>query len=289
MTWTVDGTRIAGYAPTTRRAKVKELTDAELKKEGITFYWVHREDDSIAVTYKYCVDISGVGNQCSMAANASFNVTGPSSVNLFACEGNVSGCSTNGSMPPVEINLGPVLQFAGPGLLNGMMFTASDDPSSPPGQVSFVQLLNNYDITYTFNQDVYNAAPCPVSYGSGLDTSYPYQLFPPASAIDYPDAPLFFDDTEVTASFQANMYLLWTSIVSGSIPVPLGSITWGWYGDAVQNLSTQTWSINPNSANPSQGTVGSFVQSSTYPQWGNVVYAEQGGDPRQPNYNPCIR
>ncbi len=271
-TWTIDnGTNIGGYSASTAEASVTPMPP--LTTPSLTFYSISPQD-GVSVTYKYCVNIAGAESslQCSLPANAVFDVTGPKSVNLYTCQGQALGCSANGSLPPVEINLGPMLEFSGPGILNGMMFTASDDPASPIGTFSYVQLLNYYNAVYTYNQDVYTAPPCTANSGSGgvLDNYYPYPLFQPGSAIDNPDVPLFLDDTEVTASFQADMFLLWTSSISGSIPVPLGYIEWGWYGDAVQNLITQTWSINPNNETISQGYAGSFVQSSIYPRWTGV-------------------
>jgi len=70
-------------------------------------------------------------------------------------------------------------------------------------------------------------------------------------------------------TFQATMYLLWTpSGVSSPIPVPLGSIQWGWTGAATQNLSTGVWSLSQNVPNfPNQGSASGFAPSSTYPTW----------------------
>jgi hypothetical protein len=80
----------------------------------------------------------------------------------------------------------------------------------------------------------------------------------------------FAGDKEATTSFAATMYAMWTpSGVSNPLPVPLGYVTWGYSGDAIQNLSTGVWSINPKTT--SQGTAGSFVPSSTYPTWTTTI------------------
>jgi hypothetical protein len=99
-----------------------------------------------------------------------------------------------------------------------------------------------------------------------LDNSNPYPPDSDTIADDNPDTPLFADDTEVTADMTATMYLLWTSSVAGSIPVPLGYVGWSWFGDAVQDNSE--WSINASS----QGTSGSFTEDSDYPSWGKVLH-----------------
>jgi hypothetical protein len=67
----------------------------------------------------------------------------------------------------------------------------------------------------------------------------------PTTADDNPTVRLFSDDTEVKVSFNATMYAMWTpSNVNGAIPVPLGNITWGWDGDAVQIIPASTTSQN---------------------------------------------
>ena len=266
-TWTVDGTRIKNYAPTTASASVTELKGMDLAQPNITFYWVY-QNSSIPVTYQYCVNIPGVGNQCSPMATATFKVNAPISVNLYTCGGDVTGCSEYSPLGSVVITTvgGQKLKLGGSPTNVGIVFTAYDDVSSPPGTFSFVQVIGNYTTTYSYK----SGGSCPYNFGFGLDNSNPYPTFaPPSTTDDNPGTRLYADDTEVTADMQATMYLLWTSSAAGSIPVPLGYVDWSWFGDAVRDESTKIWSIKPDSG--SQGYAGSLQDSSTYPQWPRVL------------------
>jgi hypothetical protein len=72
--------------------------------------------------------------------------------------------------------------------------------------------------------------------------------------------------TEVTDNFSATMYLMWSSGLTNSIPVPLGSASWQWSGDAKYNTSNQTWSLQSGS-----GSANTFQSSNSYPTWSNLV------------------
>jgi hypothetical protein len=76
---------------------------------------------------------------------------------------------------------------------------------------------------------------------------------------------------EVTRNFSASMYLMWKSATSGSIPVPLGYVTWSWYGDAKQtNTTTHAWSLQ---SSPTNRSASAFHPTTTtqsfngYPTW----------------------
>jgi hypothetical protein len=260
-TWTVGGTNIGSFKSSIKGFKTK---DTVLNKPTTTFYWLS-QGTGIPVTYQYCVNIPGVGNQCGPTATATFNVSAPSSVNLYTCGGDVTGCSQYGPLGSVAITPGPKLSLGNSPTNIGIVFNASDDPSSPPGTFSFVQVIGNYYTTYSYK----NGRSCPFNFGFGLDNSNPYPPDSDTIADDNPDTTLYADDAEVTADMTATMYLLWTSSVAGSIPVPLGYLDWSWFGDAIQDESTKTWSIKLDSG--SQGYAGSFQDSSTYPQWPRVI------------------
>jgi len=68
------------------------------------------------------------------------------------------------------------------------------------------------------------------------------------------------------------MFLLWKpSGVTNPIPVPLGSVNWNWNGDATLNTTTMNWSLNSGSVTPSP----TFIESTTYPTWQNVMLKSQ--------------
>jgi hypothetical protein len=85
-TWTVGPTNIGNLKSSIMGFKTK---DTVLDKPNATFYWLS-DRDGIPVTYQYCVNIPGVGNQCSPMATATFKVNAPISVNLYTCGGDVT-------------------------------------------------------------------------------------------------------------------------------------------------------------------------------------------------------
>ncbi len=255
--WTVGGTRIADYAPTVASAKVKELTDADLKKANITFYWIYRENDNIPVTYKYCVDIPGADadGQCSLPANAAFNVAGPTSVTVTP-----SGQEFFIGDNPPAMNW-------------GIQFNANaTPPSGYTGTLTWIQLVQSFQYTWIYSD---GDQPTTCTYTPGFDAgsppSYPYATG--AYAEDGPliglESPPNNDEIEQTASGQYQMYLMWNpSIGSGtsvSIPVPLGSLTWNIAGDVVWSAGTGAWVEVTADSNAT--TNGNFTTSSAYPTW----------------------
>lgn len=277
-TWTAGGTSIGHLNLLNYKTK-----DPVLDKPTTTVYWL-LQGTGIPVTYQYCVNIPGLsaddiakGLNCSRVAKATFNVSTPSSVNLYTCGGDVTECSEYEPLGSVAITTvdGKKLKFGGSPTNVGIVFTASDDSSSPPGAFSYVQVIGGYTTTYSYT----SGGSCSHNFGFGLDNVNPYPTFsPPSTTDDNPGTRLYADDTEVTADMTATMYLLWASSTVGSIPVPLGYVDWGWFGDAVRDKSTKTWSIKTDSG--SQGYAGSFQDSSTYPSWSNVVHN---------GANPCAK
>lgn len=249
-TWTVGGTRIANYAPTTASASVTELTDDDLKNSNITFYWVY-PDDSISVTYNYCVDIPGADpvHQCSPTAMAAFNVTGPGDelMDVDAYDQlNIDMIIDKPPCLPTSADMSPYLYYANasgsdyPSPVNvtgdpqGIKFTP---PASTSGTYFFVQLVNGDRTTYTNGKSSASCVSPP-----GLDGgNYPY---PMQQGYDYaddsPDAALGSIYKKVSRTFKATMYLLWTSSIPDSIPVPIDSQDWHIVRGITMNTSYPT-------------------------------------------------
>jgi len=65
---------------------------------------------------------------------------------------------------------------------------------------------------------------------------------------DSPFVNLNSGDSKTTRTFSAQMYLMWSSGLTNSIPVPVGSLSWSFFADAVQNMSTQQWTVQSDSS-----------------------------------------
>ena len=169
----------------------------------------------------------------------------------------------------------------GPGDTDGIITTASAS-ATPAGRFSFLQLVKSANATYYQT----NGTQCHNNLSAGLDSRFPYHnsITPPTTnnapttTEDAPQDPMFADDTEVTVSDSFTTYVMWTPAnVSNPIMVPIGSINWGWSGDAVQNLTTGVWTINTtNPKMPSNGSGGTFVLGNSYPVW---TQFDAGGPP----------
>jgi hypothetical protein len=84
----------------------------------------------------------------------------------------------------------------------------------------------------------------------------------------------------VNRSFNATMFLMWTSSLANSIPVPIGYQTWAFNGTAKQNVSG-AWGAYTNGT---PGPIGNFTPSTGnqttdgytaleygYPTWSTVA------------------
>jgi hypothetical protein len=127
--------------------------------------------------------------------------------------------------------------------------------------------------------------------GPGLDNVYPYPMLGGTNneTNDNPGVQLTDDEGEAAEVFSASMFLLWTPNPAGgcsdnscTIPVPLGSVAWGFKGNAINTLEPQastegtTWILS-NCSGP-QPTNPQFLpgnKSDSYPDWQTVVHNVQ--------------
>jgi hypothetical protein len=258
--WTVPGTAVAGFVLASDMSTGSLLTQIQTEENNILFYWLFA-GNNFKVQYTYCVDVN---MQSCASSTATFAVEGPTNVLMAASPGpaelfNLSCADTAYS--------GPVLSF-GDGCESqahwGMTFNASMDlPANDSQSATFVQLLNFDTVTTIASTGQTQITPPIKAPGATLDTSFPFENKGPFSAYDSPYVRLSDEvngqtvfDVETKRTFSAVMYLMWFPNVtcnSGptqngqlqcAIPVPLGSIQWGFAGDAIDTLQIQ------NSANP---------------------------------------
>ncbi len=244
---TPPGTAVGGYAASTTSGSVTALPSNTAS--GYTFYWVY-PGTSLNMTYQYTM-AGGGGSVGSPVATATFNVAGPTGGKMTTTHVGTVGITT--------ISGNTYLQFGTSSASNaGVLFTPSATaPSGYSNTFIWAQLISTDSI-------VANGSSC--SAGTGLDNAYPY---PPVAgtntAGDSPAVQLLSTDTSVSRTFAAEMYLLWSSGLANSIPVPLGSTKWSFSGTATKNGSS--WSPTGS------GSASSFVASSAsqssdgYPIW----------------------
>jgi hypothetical protein len=287
-TWTVEGTNIGGYV-VAADASSASVTKTELKNATLDTYWVYT-GSAIPVTYKYCVDIPGADadGKCSLVANASFNVSGPTATitptpNSWSVTNPFTGCN-NVQFLVFGVLFPNSTSCAKTPFVPGITFAAalSNVPDSG-GTTEWVQLITKNTLSGTL---LSGGQAGPTSYGVGLDNSYPY---PPDDsnntvttlASDTPNNDLGPSLARETRRFKADMYYLWRPQITGSIFVPLGYVDWSVYGTAVQHTTySPPWSLASSGPTTAAFNVSTDTGNAHgYPTWsGTVVNGQSNTD-----------
>lgn len=268
-----------------------------------TFYWVDTGGNGSTFTIKYTYTLSGTTYTGS--ASLTFDVQGVTGAGISPPIVSTVNVATNYAPSyypgPYLLELGDGSPNGTPGIQYSVSSTTSP-PSNNAGTYSWVQLIVKYVSSYltTTGRVNYESVsvvgdpsanpPIPPDPNPQLDSLYPYATG--KSAEDSPAIPLqpFTPIGEGGATFSAITYLMWTpnadsSCASGSscvVPVPLGSFTWGWSGDAINTLAQQangtTYYRNCPTTKP---TPGNFQVSNpakdpnySYPVWQHTASPE---------------
>jgi len=256
------------------------------------FFIVPGATETVTVTETY-------GSGVTASATEYYSVAGPTgdtpSAAMLPNNQTVQITTTTIEMGDGSIYTGPVLYDFGTPLTcssdeippeAGVVFSTNDCSAPASGSFLWVQIVNG---DQTKELDSNGNWTCPAQPESGLDKTYPYSTGP--SANDSPPAPLS-PEAELQRSFNATMYLLWDPAIppadqqtcspaqleagSGvattcaSIPIPLGWVSWGFSGCAINTLAQQmnngtTWTLNCGIAAPST------PQQTGYPSWNNPL------------------
>ncbi|MGH9482349.1 MAG: hypothetical protein ACRD1L_09680 [Terriglobales bacterium] len=246
LSWTIPGTTASSWTPGSPPSAVS--TTGALT----TVYWTAPDDsndNNVEFDLQY-TDSSGQSQQSLAETNV--NAAGPSgaAVSVILARWDIDGnfLSFGDGNPPGNI---------------GISFAAS---ASPPAGISnyftWLQLITSAAGTCKIGGTEYQV-PLPSTTPSLLDNKYPYATG--STTNDNPGLILFQNATDETYSIGATMYVLWSpagpsgAMLSGAIPIPLGSVSWSAYGHAngsplaIQSDSTQA--------------DGGFSSSSAYPTW----------------------
>ena len=279
-TWTAGGTNIGAYTPTASSYDTGSVTATTLAGLSLNTYWVY-SGKKIPATYTYCAQISG-SQYCSPAASAAFTVTGPP--NLAMSGMGFSGGLTIQDWTQVNaacITPGIYLVYGNIGITYsggkcsfsntaGMTFEPSG--SSTGGTFFYVQAVTGGSTSGSIN--------CTNTPTPGLDTEYPYPFFKTGTsdAVDSPATPVNTSGASVSRSEQFAMYLMWTSSIASSIPVPIGFEDWGFSGSAsCKSSCNAATSWKAATIASATGTTGGYQKSAAsqpnygYPTWSGLV------------------
>lgn len=150
VSWTIPGT---GSTPPTAISNFSvasdstsggpvSLSSSQLSQQTVTYYFVTPATSQIVKFTLNYNDSSGTAQ--SATAQATFNISGPTSVNVIACGGNVTSNCVNGTVGQVDI--GPVPNLILGGLPNniGIQFTASaTPPTGYSNSFQWIQPISN--------------------------------------------------------------------------------------------------------------------------------------------------
>jgi hypothetical protein len=255
------GTAVGGWVGTDELGAVTPLPTNTMSTYG-PFYWTIPSSTTYDVTYQY----TNTEGKVSPKATAQFQVEGPTAATVSTSVGKVAV-----NVDPPDLPSGTYLQLGGTSGNVGILFTAS--ATEPPGysdNFEWVQLITSDEWTETpFVGSVQLCIPTIEPTGAtfpGLDTQYPYDL-DLNQTDDNPSMPLTSLDKAMSRGFSATMYLMWNSLLSGSIPIPLGHVNWRFTAAAKDtNPTLNKWVETSGGA-----SAGSFVKSSSYPAWTSFV------------------
>jgi len=226
-------------------------------REGSTtiFYWVTPGDDRVVT---YCLRLP---NGVSAKASVTFDIDGPSStqVDVDAEKVAIDAAPANSS----------VLGLTGAGIsFNARYFL----PEGVAKNFIWVQVIQSDAITVNSGGVRLHCVPKtqPIaSFGAGLDTTYPYDTHNPT--LDNPRIQLASDIQEYSRRFHARMFLLWSSGLSNSIPVPLGFVDWSFSGDVVlKDAKSNSWLLKSGRGGP-DNSIEPFTRAPIYPFWTSLV------------------
>lgn len=252
-----------------------------------TFYFV--VPGTYTFTYTYGTSVG------SASSSVTYVVTGPTNASVtptqFDAVTEYADQTKNGEP---SMGLGDV-----PGFL-GLTLQATFNPPANytynANSTSFVHVITQdreRDLTVAgtwTGHKTGSISPTGVIFSQVLDNYYPYI-----------SGPQFYDDPhgalpdtndvngELSRNFSATLYLMWdpalphgcqpaanpgnspTPSTCTSIPVPLGTISWGFCGDAINTLIPQgiwtNWTLSCSSE-----TQPSFIPGTTYPSWQSTNY-----------------
>jgi len=225
--------------------------------EGSTtaFYWI---SPGYNRTVSYHLRLT---NGVTATAAVTFDVDGPSSTQVDVDSERVV-------MDPAALN-SSVLGMMGSGISFRARYFL---PEGVAKNFIWVQLIQSDAITVDNNGVRLHCVPKtqPISsVGAGLDTTYPYDTHNPT--MDNPRIRLASDTQEYSRVLHARMFLLWTSGLSNSIPVPLGFVDWSFSGEvALKDAATNAWELKSGYVGPNNPVM-PFKRAPIYPFWTRLV------------------
>jgi len=230
------------------------LSSSQLSQQSVTFYFVGA-GSSLQVQFTLTLN-----DESQHSATATFNVSAPTSAGISVSPLGQLQFVNNGTT-------NALIEFGSPLGTAGIQLTGQGSaPPNDSGAYVWGQLISNNSYSYTIG-----ASKTSCNGPTGLDNQFP--IVTGFSFSDSPVRGLPSADNEFTWTWSATSYFMWNPQLTNSIPVPLGYVSWQFFGDAVQNTTTNVWSLQSDSSS----SASSFQASLSYPSWSSV--AKNGQNP----------
>jgi hypothetical protein len=251
--WTVPGSVVANYVSSDASAHVTAYTPPNTS--GTVFYWFAPGNNTVTDTFK-------VSDGQSYTATATFKVVPPTWEQLTLSHGVVNINSTcYGSLYMVN---GTCQLVA-----NGIDVSAGvTPPAGFSGKWSWSQAITSATASLTATATG-KVTSCQAS-GGDASTANTGAVWSDDPALSLGTAGTYNKETDAD-SFVT--YLMFMPSGTGSIWVPLASLTWSWSGVAVNNGGSQNsgWIIQSSSSPQPSALAASPSTLSAFPQWSSNV------------------
>jgi hypothetical protein len=270
QSWTVPGsnanppTAIANYTASANAGTVAPLTAGLLSQPSIAFYFV-TPGTGLVVTFTLTLTNGAVAS-----SSVTYTVNGVASPTMIPVNDNIftvdtwTGCTGVPAGPQLVYGnvTGPTPPCTGTYAgTPGVDFSNGSGAAPSGGSFNFVQVIAVDTRSYTSP----SGAVTTCTSTGGLDTTYPYPVNNIGHATDAPAFPLPSTYASASRTFNATMYLTWTSNLAQSIAVPLVYQSWVFSDSASQ--ANSVW----GNANGTGGfSTGVTASNGSYPQWTTV-------------------
>jgi hypothetical protein len=260
QSWVPQGSIVGGFNPATIPQKI----DADLSQSSASFYWFDTTTGQAATTYSV-VYTATLSDGTTVKATTNFAVQSPTNAQVAALMGG-PGFQSRGTPAKNWLGLGGVP----PGY--GITFTPSvTSPVDYLGRFVWGQVIDSIVVVWTPT----TGTPTTCSRTLALDNAWPYAALgsSPDQRVDSPGVQLAVSGlSEQSYTMLNHMFLMWQPAIQGqvTIPVPLGNVQWGWYGDATFDLAASPIPWNLSVYSWARPIPTPFVPSSIFPSWSAV-------------------
>jgi hypothetical protein len=246
ISWSVPGQTIGSYTPTSSSFQTAEVVPTSLgPNSSADFYWITSGTNTVIYS-----------SQAGLA-QATFIVKPAPKPTVTVTYGKPEPAWIYTKNGKQHMSFGSLFAPADPGIL----LQTKTNPGS--GRFEWIQLIQS-DISIYIGG---SGATCQDS--GGLDAGivgYPSEIG--GKFDDTPSVVLISPYTQVKRSFIADTYLMWQSTIQNSIPVPLGTVTWGF--DEMSLFYNNAWTTP--TATEQSATFAPNLQQ--YPVWQSVSNVE---------------